>query len=103
MFSNERYITNGISNTVPEELQVYLWQSIDIQKSLYGDTVDYLQVFTFKRIADDTFAITQSQEQPERTTTHYIAYKENYSSIESKKIFVIDDGAYSTMLFAEEY
>ena len=48
-------------------------------------------------------AITQSQECPEKTTTHYIEYKQEHENLVNEKIFVIDDGDHSTMLFAYEY
>ena len=35
--------------------------------------------------------------------THYNNYKQEYEEILNKKIFVIDDGDHSTMLFAKEY
>ena len=32
MFDNERYITCGISDKVPEDLQVAIWSAIELQK-----------------------------------------------------------------------
>ena len=102
MFDNERYITCGISDKVPEELQQTLWSAIELQRK-FCSQLDYLQVFTFQRIGKDTLAIRQSQEQPNFGITHYTNYKKEYEEILNEKIFIIDDGSHSTMLFAKEY
>lgn len=101
--ANNRYITCGIDERLPQELQQYIWMSVDIQKTFCKEELDYLQVFTFRKLGDDVLAITQSQERPEKTTTHYIEYKQEHEKIINEKIFVIDDGDHSTMLFAYEY
>ena len=101
--ANNRYITCGIDEHLSKELQNYIWMSIDVQISLYSGKIDYLQVFTFRKLGSDVLAITQSQENPNRTTTHYVGYKEEYEKILNEKVFVIDDGAHSTMLFSHEY
>ena len=100
---NIRYATCGISEKVSEDLQQYLWMSVDIQKTFCKEELDYLQVFTFRKLGEDMLAITQSQECPKKTTTHYIEYKQEYEKVINEKIFVIDDGDHSTMLFAYEY
>lgn len=102
MFDNERYITCGISDRVPEDLQVAIWSAIELQKK-FCSKLDYLQVFTFQKIGKDTLAIRQTQENPNFGTTHYANYKQEYEEILNEKIFVIDDGDHSTMLFAKEY
>ena len=102
MFDNERYITCGISDRVPEDLQVAIWSAIELQKK-FCSKLDYLQVFTFQKIGEDTLAIRQTQENPNFGTTHYTNYKQEYEEILNEKTFVIDDGDHSTMLFAKEY
>ena len=42
MFSNPRYSTRGISETVPILTQIILWDCIDSMKT---ERKDYLQVF----------------------------------------------------------
>ena len=104
MFNQEnRYITCGIKENLHEDLQRFLWLSVDLQNAFYEDEMDYLQVFSFKRISETTLAITQSQEKPEKETVHFTAYKPEYDKIIDEKVFVIDDGDHSTMLFAYEY
>ena len=51
MFDNERYITCGISDRVPEDLQVAIWSAIELQKK-FCSKLDYLQVFTFQKVVD---------------------------------------------------
>lgn len=42
MFNNKRYITRGVANEVPLELQILLWDMID---TMEVKEKDYLQVF----------------------------------------------------------
>ena len=48
-------------------------------------------------------AIHHEQEQHKMTNIYYINYRQEYKDILQEKIFVIDDGDHSTMLFAYEY
>lgn len=96
MFDNNRYLTKGINEEVPLNLQILLWSMIDtllIEK-------DYLQVFKIKIINKNAnlIEIEHTQEQPNyKKTIQAVATIER-----DMKIFVIDDGN-TTMLFAEEY
>ena len=49
MFNNQRYVTRGITNTVPLVTQIILWDCID---SMKVERKDYLQVF--KLVANGT-------------------------------------------------
>lgn len=44
MFQNKRYVSKGVANEVPLEIQIYLWGLIDALVS-ESKSVDYLQVF----------------------------------------------------------
>jgi len=95
MFTNSRYLTKGINDELPLNLQILIWSMIDtliIEK-------DYLQVFNIKVIRGNLLEITHIQEQ--------LFYKHTIQAVgeieRDMKIFVIDDGEQSTMLFAEEY
>lgn len=59
MFSNPRYSTRGISETVPILTQIILWNCIDSMKA----EKDYLQVFKLTA-KDHTQHVTHSQEEP---------------------------------------
>ena len=98
MFKNERYLTVGIANTLPPWLVFMLWDSIDNMET----PVDYLQVFSVSYEEKDGLShltIVHSQENPEYTQTYTAVAQDTVNA----KIFVIDDGSYSTMMLAEEY
>lgn len=97
MSNKQRYLTRGINENIPIELQCYLWNLID---TMAVDEKDYLQVFDIKN-TDTGLEITHSQECPEYSKIHRI---HNYfNDTVDIKIFVIDSDDYSTMLFAHEY
>ncbi|NMM65124.1 DUF960 domain-containing protein [Clostridium sp. P21] len=101
MFNNERYMTKGIQQEIPLELQLFLWNCIDTLKE-EGQKLDYLQVFELtKERVDDVFfqKIEHRQEVPEYSKSYRLIFNELIEA----KIFVIDDGTYSTMMLAEEY
>ena len=103
MFEPEnRYVTCGISDELPGEIQMMLWLAIDSVRVITDSKLDYLQVFSFRRLGD-TFEITHKQEEPDMVHTHHTKYKDEYENLLSEKVFVIDDGDHSTMLFAYEY
>jgi hypothetical protein len=95
-FANPRYATSEIAADLPLDLQILLWGLID---QLEGDK-DYLQVFELS-LADDGHSqrIIHTQEVPE--------YQAEYTfptlAKQQGKVFVIDDGAYSTMLWSSQY
>lgn len=95
MFNNQRYVTRGITSTVPLVTQIILWDCID---SMKVERKDYLQVF--KLVANGTNQqITHSQEEPTYERTFTFPTDEPITA----KIFVIDDETHTTMLLAEEY
>lgn len=95
MFDNQRYLTKGVNETIPFELQAFMWNCID---RLPEDERNYLQVFELNDIRSMQHIVHKS-EQPK--------YKMNYFIPTSKavtaKVYVIDSEEYSTMLLAEEY
>ncbi len=95
MFKNSRYVTRGINAEIPLALQLILWKMIDEMEVAQKD---YLQVFTLSSENGEQ-KIIHEQEQPD--------YRKEYTfsgdCLINEKIFVIDDGDYSTMLLAEEY
>lgn len=50
MFDNKenRYITKGVNEQVPKEIQLYCWQLIDKKRSEAETELDYLQIFIFE-------------------------------------------------------
>ncbi len=94
MFSCNRYTTARVCEEVPFVLQMFMWSCIDM---LPGEA-DYLQVFELTATSEGQ-RIAHKQEQPPYRKEYLIPCAKPLST----KIFVIDDGEYATMLFAEEY
>lgn len=102
MFDTKRYATKGIMETIPLELQLYMWSQIDILRGK-GEEMDYLQVFELKPVLNSDGIPVQSichkQEVPPRDITTEVQTED----ILSEKIFVIDSSDYVTMLLSSEY
>ena len=94
MFDNQRYITRGIIDMIPLELQLFMWNCVDIMP----EPKDYFQVFELSDLRSMQ-RIVHKSEQPE--------YKMNYFIPTSKavtaNVYIIDSEEYSIMLLAEEY
>lgn len=102
MFDNgSRYITRGVGNRIPLDIQIFIWQLIEDLKDTVGE-VDYLQVFDISIVdeIEKTVRIIHSQEVPKYKKIWIVKSSE---SCDNEKIFVIDDDTHSTMLLAEEY
>ena len=96
MFNKERYLTRGISNEIPLEIQILLWSMIDklnVKK-------DYLQVFEIEPIDANLLKIEHRQEVHKYKSDIVV---KNVGISSKVKIFVIDDGVYSTMMLSSEY
>lgn len=96
-----RYITRGISELVPLEIQLLMWAEID-KLIRTTNTLDYLQVFEFK-VKDYYMELEHRQEVPEYKQTHKLKLMETYHVLDKVKIYVIDDIDHSTMLLSSEY
>ena len=96
MFSNKRYLTREVANRVPVEIQILMWnlvEEIKVKK-------DYLQVFEVIPNGSEFVEIIHKQEIPEFTFSYII----KNVGIETKmKLYIIDNGEYSTMMFSHEY
>lgn len=97
MFEPEkkRYLTRGVDETIPPELQLFMWQAIDQMTQ----PKDYLQVFELSE-SGGLQCIHHTSEQPEYEMTYILPTVENPII---GKIYCIDDDDYCTMLLAEEY
>lgn len=106
MFNTQenRYITRGVNEQVPKEIQLRCWQLIDEKVGQAEIQLDYLQIFEFNR--DDqrgTITIIYSQEEPFFIDYHECRITSALASFQVKKLWVIDDKMYQTMLLPEEY
>ncbi len=95
MFRNNRYITRGIAENIPIELQFFMWESLE---SL-PEPKDYFQVFRLS-VLNGIQCIEHEQEQPPFKRKYLLPMIENPVTA---KVYIIDDGDHSTMLLAEEY
>lgn len=95
-----RYITRGISEVIPLEIQFLMWNEVD--KVVKMEKVDYLQVFEFN-VKGNHIEMEHRQEEPEYKQTIHLKKVESYLCLDKVKVFVIDDLDHSTMLLASEY
>ena len=97
MFEPEkkRYLTRGVDETIPPELQLFMWQAIDQMPQ----PKDYLQVFELTE-SGGLQCIHHKSEQPVFEMTYILPTVE---SAVTAKVYCIDSEEYCTMLLAEEY
>lgn len=97
MFEPEkkRYLTRGVDETIPLEIQLFLWTAIDNMPA----PKDYLQVFELTKNGNMQ-CILHKSEQPEYEMTYILTTVEKAVNA---KIYCIDSEEYCTMLLAEEY
>ena len=98
---NNRYVTRGVNEEVDIRLQLAIWAMIDKLKDKENVELDYLQVFKIRKEGNN-IVINQSQEIPEYSCTYEMEIEEIQIDDEIK-VYVIDSGDYSTMLFPYEY
>lgn len=102
MFKKDnRYVTRGVNEEVDIRLQLIMWSMIDKLKDEESVELDYLQVFKIRK-EGEKIVINQSQEVPEYSFTYEIEI-EDIQIVDEIKVYVIDSGEYSTMLFPSEY
>ena len=94
MFNNKRYLSHGVDDTIPIELQLFMWACID----QLPEPRDYLQIFDLEQVGCMQ-SITHRSEQPEYRKVYLLPS----DSPITEKLYIIDDGDHSTMLLAEEY
>ena len=94
MFNNPRYLTAGVAATIPECLQLFIWQCID----RLPDERDYLQVFNLSPFGSMQQVI-HTEEEPGYKKVLMFPTDEPVTA----KVYVIDSETYCTMLLAEEY
>ncbi|WP_368756818.1 DUF960 family protein [Enterococcus avium] len=99
-----RYITRGVNEQVPKEIQQRCFQLIDEKVKQAEIQLDYLQIFEFNR--DDqrgTITIIHRQEEPFFIDYHECRITKDLVNFQIKKLWVIDDHTHQTMLLPEEY
>ncbi len=94
MFNNQRYLSHGVSIKIPFELQMIMWG----MTSELSEPKDYLQIFRLSA-SEQGQKIIHEQEEPEYRKEYFVKTRNAVNA----KVYIIDDGDYSTMLLAEEY
>lgn len=94
MFKSPRYLTCGVSDTIPQLIQSFIWNCID----RLPDDCDYLQIFRLK-----PFGRMQQIEHTAEEPAHRKIYLFPTDNPITEKIYVIDSETYCTMLLASEY
>lgn len=98
MFQGKRLITRGIANTIPSEVQRFLWSLVDDLVENVSVETDYLQVVFSGDNSKQT--IIHRQENPPYQAIYRFGKVQN--SLQHK-IYVIDDVEYCKMLLSDEY
>ncbi|OTN88477.1 hypothetical protein A5819_000958 [Enterococcus sp. 7E2_DIV0204] len=99
-----RYVTKGVKEQIPKEIQMYCWQLIDKKVNEVEVTMDYLQILEFN--VDNhrqSIEIVHRQEQPFFINYHEIKITETLVEFQIDKLWIIDDSFNQTMLLPEEY
>ena len=94
-FTGQRYLTRGVQNEIPFDLQMFMWYLIN----QLPEPKEYLQVFRLSVSDKGTQRIVHEQEEPEYRKEYDIQTDNPVTA----KVYVIDDGDHCTMLLAEEY
>ena len=98
---DNRYATRGVNEKVDIRLQLIIWSMLDKLKDEGNVELDYLQIFKIRKEVNNV-VINQSQEVPEYSCTYEVE-SEDIQIDDGIKVYVIDSGEYSTMLFPNEY
>ena len=101
-----KYMTKGIQDRIPLDLQILMWQMYDRCKEESKET-DYLHTFQLKSLEGNLSnqEIVYKQEIPEYERTYVIDVNQSVN----EKIYIIENNSdnehetYVMMLLAEEY
>jgi len=94
MTESKRFLTCGVDETIPLELQLFMWECVERMPA----PKDYLQVFELSP-SGSMQSIVHSSEEPE----YRMVYMIPSDTPITEKLYIIDDGDHSTMLLANEY
>lgn len=101
-FSGSRYVTSGVAENFPIELQAALFSAVEQMREKVSGQLDYLQVFeivTGSKGQKKFLHIYHMQECPEAKLEYFIP-----TDVEvNDRAYLIDDVDHITLLLAEEY
>lgn len=94
-----RYVTRGVIESIPIEVQRFLWNVIDNLYTASKVEMDYLQIFELSSSESGGQRIIHKQEVPEYQAVYEF---DKVKTPIHAKVYVIDDVEYCTMLLPEE-
>ena len=101
MFQNNRYLTRGVSEKIPLELQLLMWNALNA----IPEPKDYFQVFDLFINPDGSQKIVHFQEEPKWKEECTLVL--NFDKAVNAKVYIIkdelEDGPIETFLLAEDY
>ena len=101
-FDGQKYVTKGITETLPPDVQLFLFMCVEIMHSKTAGQLDYLQLFKLDTSGEGDrrlLHIRHKQEQPEAKIDYVFPVDKEVNC----KVYIIDDIDHVTMLLAEEY
>ena len=101
-FDGQKYVTKGITETLPPDVQLFLFMCVEIMNVKTAGQLDYLQVFKLNTTGEGgsrMLYIRHEQEQPDAKMDYVLPVDEEINC----KVYIIDDIDHVTMLLAEEY
>ena len=101
-FSGSRYVTKGVAENFPIELQAALFSAIEQMREKVCGQLDYLQVFeivTEFKGQKKFLHIYHMQECPEAKLEYFIPTDDEVNG----RAYMIDDVDHITLMLAEEY
>ena len=96
-FTNPRFLTPLVAHTLHPSIMAFIWDKVD----KLPEERDYLQVFDLYEQEGRQW-IRHRAEEPQHCTEYKFPCK-LVSGIVVAKVYVIDDGERTTMLFSEQY
>lgn len=101
-FSGSRYVTSGVAENFPIELQAALFSAIERMREKVSGQLDYLQIFeivTEINVQKKFLHIYHMQVCPEAKLEYFIPTDTEVNG----RAYLIDDVDHITLLLAEEY
>ena len=100
-FDSHRYITRGVAAEIPLDIQLMLFESIEVMRKKVED-LDWLQVMKLEGVTKDGISVLRilhEQEVPKGQVEYYLPYEFEGN----QTVFVVDDVDHVTMLLKSEY
>lgn len=101
-FDGKRYITRGVNENIPLDIQIIIWELIDnlVKNDVKTDYLQIVEISSFPSVEGISLILTHSQEvEPYKKKYEVRKYKESLNF----RIYVIDDIEHCTMMLASEY